>query len=334
MGKHQVRSPHYDEGRNQLQNARSLFRKWGASISLLLMFVLLTLRPGSISAQSSNQQTPQDPRQTTATANAQPRAQNSPVDNPNQTGSGLPGGLDVDQMLSPNGLSSTLKIMLMLTVLSLAPSILIMTTCFIRFVIVLGLLRQALGTQQLPPNQVIISLCLFLTFLVMSPVWKQSYDEGIRPYTNPEAGAAVPTLENAFMNTMRPLRNFMADQIELTGNSETVWQFLEFQNPGEESVADRIFADPDNPLYDEVPLSVLLPSYMLSELKTAFLIGFQLYLPFLVIDMVISSILISMGMMMLPPVLISLPFKLLLFVMIDGWTLTVGMLLESVQPFG
>ncbi|QDT65636.1 flagellar type III secretion system pore protein FliP [Calycomorphotria hydatis] len=235
---------------------------------------------------------------------------------------------DVEGMLSPQGLSSTLKVMGLLTVLSLAPSILIMTTCFIRFVIVLGLLRQALGTQQLPPNQVIISLCLFLTILVMAPVWKQAYNEGIQPYTDPVAGQRQPTLEEAFTATVRPIRRFMSDQIEMTGNSDTVWMFLEFQQ-GTESAG---VTPPET--YDDVPLNVLLPAYMLSELKTAFIIGFQVYLPFLIIDMVVGSVLISMGMMMLPPVLISLPFKLLLFVMIDGWFLTVGMLLESVRPFG
>jgi flagellar biosynthetic protein FliP len=223
-------------------------------------------------------------------------------------------------------MTSTLKIMLLLTVLSLAPSILIMTTCFIRFVIVLGLLRQALGTQQLPPNQVIVSLCLFLTLMVMAPVWQQAYEQGIRPYTSAQPGEQQPTLEEAFQNTVQPLRQFMSEQIHKSDNGDAVWLFLEFRNP------EGAEAAPQN--YDDVPLTVLLPAYMLSELKTAFVIGFQIYLPFLVIDMVVSSVLISMGMMMLPPVLISLPFKLLLFVLIDGWFLTVGMLLESVRPFG
>ncbi|MBA3313077.1 MAG: flagellar type III secretion system pore protein FliP [Planctomycetaceae bacterium] len=236
--------------------------------------------------------------------------------------------LDVDRMLTPQGMSGTLKVMALLTVLSLAPSILIMTTCFIRFIVVLGLLRQALGTQQLPPNQVLVSLCLFLTLLVMAPVWKESYDVGVRPYAAPAAGEAQPSLEDAFTKTARPLRRFMADQIEATGNSDAVWLFLEYQQPSSSQNTER----PET--YEDVPLSVLLPAYMLSELKTAFVIGFQIYLPFLVIDLVVSTVLISMGMMMLPPVLVSLPFKLLLFVLIDGWFLTVGMLLESVRPLG
>lgn len=235
--------------------------------------------------------------------------------------SGMP--VDVEQMLSPSGLSSTLKIMLVLTVISLAPAILIMTTCFIRFVIVFSLLRQALGTQQLPPNQVLMSLSLFLTFLVMSPVWKEAYDQGIRPYSNPQAGVAPIGLEDAFHRTARPLRRFMIEQIQRTDNLEALITFCEFQHPNEKA------ALPED--LEEVDTVVLLPAFMLSELKTAFVIGFQIYLPFLVIDMVIATVLISMGMMMLPPVLISLPFKLLLFVLIDGWALTVGMLLESVR---
>lgn len=245
------------------------------------------------------------------------------------TGStGVPEVLNVDQMTSPQGLNSTLKVFLLLTVLSLAPSILIMTTSFIRFVIVFGLLRQALGTQQLPPNQVLTSLSLFLTIMVMAPIWEKAYEEGIVPYTSQTQQTPV-SLEEAFQKTVQPLRKFMSDQIELTGNSDAVWMFLDYQRPMAGSPAAADYQPPSD--YDEVPLTVLLPAYMLSEVKTAFLIGFQLYLPFVVIDMVISSILISMGMMMLPPVLISLPFKILLFVLIDGWLLTVGMLLESVR---
>ncbi|HET6425772.1 MAG TPA: flagellar type III secretion system pore protein FliP, partial [Planctomycetaceae bacterium] len=223
-----------------------------------------------------------------------------------------------------------LKVMLLLTVLSLAPSILMMTTCFVRFVIVLGLLRQALGTQQLPPNQVVVSLCLFLTAMVMMPVWQESYDSGIRPYSYPAPGEAPIDEYTAFQRAVAPVRRFMADQIDRADNGDAIWMFLDYQRPAAGSVAARTYVEPQS--YDEVPLSVLIPAYMLSELKTAFLIGFQIYLPFLVIDLVISALLISMGMMMLPPVLISLPLKLLLFVLIDGWFLTVGMLLESVRP--
>ncbi len=244
----------------------------------------------------------------------------------------FPAGLDPSALTSPQGLGASMKVMLLLTVLSLAPAILMMTTCFIRMVVVMGLLRQALGTQQLPPNQVVISLCLFLTFMVMGPVWSKSYNEGIRPYTSPAPGAAPISEVEAFERTMAPLREFMSQQIDLAENGEIVWMFLDFQRPPAGTTGASEYIEPQS--YADVPLLVLLPSYMLSELKVSFLIGFQIYLPFLIIDMVISSVLISMGMMMLPPVIISLPFKLLLFVMIDGWFLIVGMLLESVRPLG
>ena len=199
-----------------------------------------------------------------------------------------------------------------------------MTTCFVRFVIVLGLLRQAFGTQQLPPNQVLIALSLFLTFAVMGPIWTEAYESGIEPYTSStflSDADQKAALAEAAERTAAPLRRFMAAQIEATGNASTIDLFL----------SHRGVAPEDAPqFYEDVPLGVLLPSYLLSELKTAFAIGFQLYLPFVVLDMVVASVLISMGMMMLPPPLISLPFKLLLFVLMDGWTLTVQLLLQSV----
>jgi flagellar biosynthetic protein FliP len=217
------------------------------------------------------------------------------------------------QWTSPEGLSSALQVMLLLTVVSLAPAVLLMTTCFVRVLVVLGLLRQALGTQQLPPNQVVTSLALFITLAVMAPTWKQAYDDAVVPYTNHQIGAA-----DAWTRGVAPIRAFMSRQIERCGNSDDVWLFMEYAAPK---------SQPET--YDDVPLSALLPAYLLSELKTAFLIGFQIFLPFLIIDMVVSSVLIAMGMLMLPPVLISLPFKLLLFVLVDGWHLVVGMLMQS-----
>ncbi len=224
---------------------------------------------------------------------------------------------DPREWTKPERLSSTLQVMLLLTVISLAPAVLVMSTCFVRIIVVLGILRQALGTQQLPPSQVITSIAMFMTLLVMSPVWKQVYDNAIMPYTNHQL-----SLEEAWQAGISPIHRFMSLQIERTGNSEDVWLFLEYL--------------PDAPIpetYEDVPLQALLPAFMLSELKTAFLIGFQIYLPFVILDIVIASIMIAMGMLMLPPVLISLPFKLLLFVLVDGWHLVVGMLLESFQPF-
>ena len=239
----------------------------------------------------------------------------------------LPAALDPEAALSPGGLAGTLKIVGLLTVLSLAPAAFLMTTCFVRFIIVFGLLKQAIGAQQLPPNQVVVSLCLFLTAAVMGPVWGRCYEEGIRPYTDPAPGEVPPSLEEAFEKAAAPLRAFMADQIERGGNGRAVRLLLEYRRPP--GVPPEEYAMPAT--YDEVPLGVLIPAYMLSELKVAFAIGFQIYLPFLVIDLVVSAVLISLGMMMLPPVLVSMPFKLLLFVLIDGWFLTVGMLVAGVR---
>jgi flagellar biosynthetic protein FliP len=219
---------------------------------------------------------------------------------------------------SPQRLSSTLQVMLLLTVLSLAPAILLMTTSFVRIVVVLGLLRQAIGTQQLPPSQVMTTLAMFMTLLVMGPTWNEIYTKSLRPYSRGE----ITDPETAWNAGSVPLKQFMSRQIDLAGNSDDVWLFYEYLPESQRSTQP-----PET--YEEVPLVVLLPAFMLSELKIAFLIGFQIYLPFLILDLVVSSVTISMGMMMLPPVMISLPLKLLLFVLVDGWTLVVGMLLES-----
>ncbi len=224
-----------------------------------------------------------------------------------------------DDWTSPEGLSSTLQVMILLTVISMAPAVMLMTTCFVRFVVVLGLMRQALGTQQLPPAQVITSLAMFMSLVIMTPVWTQVYDEAIGPYTNHEK-----TIDQAWEDGIRPVRQFMIAQIEATGNRDDVWLFMDYLDPDPEK-------EPET--YDDVPLQALLPAFVLSELKTAFLIGFQIYIPFVILDVIIASVTISMGMLMLPPVMISLPFKLLLFVLVDGWHLVVGMLMESFQPF-
>jgi len=235
-----------------------------------------------------------------------------------QVPEGLAGGPTV--WTSAEGLSSTLQVMLLLTVLSLAPAILLMTTCFVRIIVVLGLLRQALGTGQLPPSQVLTALALFMTLWIMAPVWKEVYQDSIQPYTSHQIG-----LQEAWDRGQAPVRRFMSMQIERTGNRDDVWLFLEHRadasKPGK-------YED-----YSDVPMEALLPAFMLSELKTSFLIGFQIYLPFLIIDMVIATVLLSMGMMMVPPAMISLPFKILLFVLLDGWWLIVGMLMESFVPY-
>ena len=226
-----------------------------------------------------------------------------------------------DKWTSREGLSSSLQILILLTVLSLAPAILLMTTCYVRIIVVMGLLRQALGTGQLPPSQVITSISLFMTLFIMAPVWTKVYDDAIAPYTAP---GSTMSIEQAWNVGIQPIRDFMSRQIDWADNEDDVYLFYSYYQP-------------DSPLpsgFEEVPLQVLLPAYMLSELKTAFLIGFQIFLPFLLIDLVVASVTISMGMMMLPPAMISLPFKLLLFVLIDGWHLIVGMLLESFGTYG
>ena len=243
----------------------------------------------------------------------------------------MPAGMGgPQQWTSPEGISSTLQVMLLLTVVSLAPAILLMTTSFVRILIVMGLLRQALGTQQLPPSQVITSIALFMTALLMTPVWTRVYQDAIKPYSENRMN-----LDEAWERGTQPVRRFMAEQIRRTDNDDDVYLFLKYL-PGERDAKTGEL--PDNYVYFDakpneknVPLQALLPAFMLSELKTAFLIGFQIYLPFVVLDIVVASVTISMGMLMLPPVLISLPFKLLLFVLVDGWRLVVEMLLESFQ---
>jgi flagellar biosynthetic protein FliP len=236
-----------------------------------------------------------------------PMLENTPLE-------GLGGG--PESWTSPEGLSSSLQVLLLLTVLSLAPAVLLMTTCYVRIIIVLGLLRQAIGLQSLPPSQVMTSIALFMTLFVMSPVWSRVYNDAIKPYTDP----AVPmTMEEAYEAGSIPIREFMSRQIDVAGNHDDVHLFYQYM-------------DPDAPLpssFEDVPLRVLLPAYILSELKTAFLMGFQIYLPFLIVDLVVASVTISMGMLMLPPQVISLPFKLLLFVLVDGWRLVVQMLMDS-----
>ncbi len=215
------------------------------------------------------------------------------------------------------GFSGALNILILLTVLSLAPAVLIMTTSFVRIIIVLGLLKQAMGTQSLPPSQVILGLSLFMTFLVMSPTMERVYNEAILPY---QKGEIVNQLE-VWSKAKQPIRDFMFAQIETTGNWSSVYMLLNYKG------VDT--SEPDKILRADVDMMTLAAAFMLSELKTAFIMGFRIYLPFLVIDMIIASVLISMSMMMLPPVLISLPFKILLFVMVDGWQLVVGSLLTS-----
>lgn len=216
--------------------------------------------------------------------------------------------LGIDDVNEPEKISSALQVLILLTVLALAPSILIMTTAFSRIIIVLSFLRQAMGTQQTPPTQVLIGLGLFLTFFVMSPIWSEINVRALQPYMAEEM-SQLDALKQAEI----PLKKFMIKQTREKDLSLFV-NLVDGARPGKP---------------EEVSMSTLIPAFIISELKTAFQIGFLIYIPFLILDMVVASILLSMGMMMLPPVLISLPFKLMLFVMVDGWYLTVGSLMKS-----
>jgi len=209
---------------------------------------------------------------------------------------------------TPQQLVTSLNLLVVLTILVLAPSIIFIGTSFLRLIVVFSFLRQALGTQQMPPNQVLASLALILTFFIMEPIATKSYNEAVKPYLAQEIG-----YQEAFEKGVQPFKGFM---IRNTREKDLAL-FFRIRN----------LENPKN--IEDVPLTVAMPAFIISELKTAFQIGFLLYLPFLVIDMVVASVLMSMGMMMLPPVMISLPFKLLVFVLVDGWNLLVGNLVAS-----
>ncbi|MEZ4751464.1 MAG: flagellar type III secretion system pore protein FliP [Bdellovibrionota bacterium] len=209
---------------------------------------------------------------------------------------------------SPEQTAVALKILAMLTILALAPSILIMMTSFIRIVIVLSFVRQAIGTQVLPPNQLIVGLSLFLTAFVMAPTWTKVYQEALNPYLEKKI-----TQQQALEYAELAARSFMFNQTR----DKDLGLFVKLAHL--ETPQQR----------KDVPTYLLIPSFMISELKTAFQIGFMIYVPFLILDMVVASVLMAMGMMMLPPVIISLPFKLILFVLVDGWHLIVGSLVRS-----
>lgn len=209
---------------------------------------------------------------------------------------------------NPQEVVSAIRIILLLTVLTLAPAILIMMTSFTRIIIVLSFVRQALGTQQMPPNQLLVGLSLFLTFFIMGPFFSKVNNEALQPYMNNQLSQ-----DAAIERALGPIRTFMFSQTR----DQDLGLFVKLsKTPTPKTRAD-------------VPTMVLIPSFILSELKTAFMIGFIIYLPFLVIDMVAASVLMAMGMMMLPPVVISLPFKIMLFVFVDGWGLLVGSLVKS-----
>jgi len=224
--------------------------------------------------------------------------------------------ISVDGQESTTG--NIFRLMLLLTVLSLAPSILMMVTSFTRIIVVLSLLRSAIGIQQTPPNIVLISLAMFLTFFIMQPTFEKSYRDGIKPLIDDEIDE-----EKALPLIAEPFREFMLAQ----ARSEDLALFMEMSADADKA-AGRETAKQDS---DVVPYKALIPAFMISELRRAFEIGFLIFIPFLIIDMVIASVLMSMGMMMLPPVLISLPFKIIFFVLIDGWAMLSESLIKSFQ---
>ena len=216
--------------------------------------------------------------------------------------------LGIKNAAGPQQVSTALQVLFVLTILSVAPAILLMTTAFTRIVIVLGFVRQAMGTQNMPPNQIIIGLALFLTFFIMSPVINRINTTAYQPYM-----AKKISEQQALDRTVEAMRGFMFSQVQ-----EDELQLL-IEITGKKQPRDR----------NDISTMILIPAFMLSELKLAFQMGFMIYVPFLVIDMIVASVLMSMGMMMLPPIIISLPFKLLLFVLVDGWNLVVGSLMKS-----
>ncbi|MBQ7198300.1 MAG: flagellar type III secretion system pore protein FliP [Selenomonadaceae bacterium] len=216
--------------------------------------------------------------------------------------------VEVGTAETPDQVSATLQVLALLTVITFVPGILMMTTCFVRIVVVIGFLRNAMSTQNVPPNQVVLGLAMFMTFYIMGPYWSQANEEGIQPYLNGQISQ-----EEALTKTVAPIREFMFRQTREADLALFV-NLAEAERPNTQ---------------DDVSTFVLIPAFMISELKTGFQIGFMIYVPFIVIDMIVATTLMSMGMMMLPPVMISLPFKILLFVMIDGWHLLINSIILS-----
>ncbi|MBT7268537.1 MAG: flagellar type III secretion system pore protein FliP, partial [Rhodospirillaceae bacterium] len=213
----------------------------------------------------------------------------------------------------PTATERLIQLFLLITVMALAPSILVMTTSFIRIVIVLSFLRTAMGAQQTPPNQVLMALALFLTFFIMSPTFEAAWEQGVRPYVDGEIEE-----KEAFERSLRPLQNFMQKFVR----DQDLKLFMDIANI------------PPVATPNDIPAKVLIPAFIISELRRAFEIGFLVFIPFLVIDMVVASVLMSMGMMMLPPIIIALPFKIIFFVLVDGWFLIVGSLVQSFGALG
>lgn len=219
-------------------------------------------------------------------------------------------GVSLGTSDNPDDLAVTLQLLLLLTILSLAPSILIMTTSYLRIIIVFHFLKTALGTQQMPPNQLLAGVALFITFFIMTPTWNDFNENALQPYLDKQI-----TVDEAYEKGIEPIRNFMLKNTR----PEELKFFIE--------LADM----PRPETHEDLPIQVLIPSFVLSELRAGFIIGFFLFIPFVMVDMIVASILMSMGMMMLPPMMISMPFKILLFVLVDGWSLVIGSVVRSIN---
>lgn len=217
-------------------------------------------------------------------------------------------GIDIGTSDKPEDLSVSLQIILLLTILTLAPSILIMTTSYLRIIIVFHFVRNALGTMQMPPSQLLAGIAMFVTFFIMAPTWGEINENAIKPYMDKKI-----TVNEAYDKAIMPIRNFMYKNTK----QKDIELFVNLANM------------PKPETRNDIPTYVLIPSFVLSELRTGFIMGFFVFIPFLMVDMIVSSILMSMGMMMLPPMLISLPFKILLFILVDGWNLIIGSLVRS-----
>jgi flagellar biosynthetic protein FliP len=217
-------------------------------------------------------------------------------------------GIDIGTSDKPEDLSVSLQIILLLTILTLAPSILIMTTSYLRIIIVFHFVRNALGTMQMPPSQLLAGIAMFVTFFIMAPTWGEINENAIKPYMDKKI-----TINEAYDKAIMPIRNFMYKNTK----QKDIELFVNLANM------------PKPETRNDIPTYVLIPSFVLSELRTGFIMGFFVFIPFLMVDMIVSSILMSMGMMMLPPMLISLPFKILLFILVDGWNLIIGSLVRS-----
>jgi len=277
------------------KHVRSLYKL--VILSTVCLFAFIFVLPVFTSASDVNSST-----------NSETTNNNDSDTQSEVTGNLGPLQFNLDTGTKGNGLSSTLQMLMVLTLISLAPSIIIMVTSFTRILIVLHFVRSALGTQSTPPNQVLIGLALFLTLFIMSPVFTRINNDAIKPLNKNEI-----TQEQAFEAGIAPLREFMLEQVK----PKDLKLFMNIAN------IDTVDT------FDEIPTTVIIPAFIISELRIAFIIGFIIYIPFIVIDMVVASTLMSMGMMMLPPTTISMPFKILLFILADGWGLIIGELVKT-----